>query len=151
VYDNHAVRIQEGVMRAASVSVLVMLSLASPLHAQGPAFSLARAAREEAVRQAAAQPVARAPMSPAFKWTGIGMLIGGGVALATGVLVDNACLEDGDHDVDFCEDLQTAWIASGAAIAAGGAVVLLVGNGRRASSAPAISVSARRVALQVRF
>jgi hypothetical protein len=131
--------------------MLAVLILPSPLHAQSSSFSLSRAAREEAVRQAAAQPSSRPPMSPAFKWTGIGMLIGGGVALATGVLVDNACLEDGEHDADFCNDLQTAWVGTGAAVAAGGAVVLLMGNGRRASSAPAVSVSARRVAFRLRF
>ena len=137
-------------MRAAIASVLGVLLAAGPVSAQQPTFSLARAAREEAVKQAGSPQGGRAPMSPALKWTGIGMLIGGGSLLASGVLVDNACIEEGEYSLDFCDDLQTAWIATGGAIAAGGAVVLFVGNSKR-QSLPSVNIGARRVTWRIRF
>jgi hypothetical protein len=137
-------------MRTVVASVLGIVLAAGPVFAQQPSFSLARAAREEAVKQAGQVSSARAPMSPAMKWTGIGMLIGGASLLASGVLVDNACIEEGEYSLDFCQDIQTAWIATGGAIAAGGAAVLLVGNSKR-QSVPSINLGARRVSWRIRF
>jgi hypothetical protein len=123
---------------------------AVPLQAGQPGFSLARAVREEAAKQAQSAQAARPGMSPAFKWTGIGLLIGGGLTLATGVLVDNACLENGDYDAPFCDDLQTAWIATGGAIAGAGVAMLVIGNAKR-GPAPAVTLGARRVSWRLRF
>ena len=137
-------------MRTITACLLGVLLVPGPLLAQQPKFSLARAAREEAVKQAQESPRGRAPMSSAYMWTGIGLMIGGAAMMAGGVLVDNACVDEGDHSPSYCDDLQTAWFAgSGAVLAAGGAV-LIVGNSRR-SSAPSLSFGPKRVQLKVRF
>jgi hypothetical protein len=139
-------------MRILISAVVSVIVAAGPLYAQEPRVSLRRAAQEAVAREAQqpARAPSRAPMSPAVKWTGIGMLIGGGALLLTGVLVDDACIDEGDHDEDFCEDLQTAWIATGAAVAGAGGVVLLVGaRGRDAT--PSSTFGGRRLLWRVRF
>jgi len=139
-------------MRTLLVTLLTAVVAGGPAYAQSAKLSLREAARLEVARQAQAAPAA-APspgMSPALKWTGIGLLIGGGVTLATGVLVDDACLENTDYTPNYCNDAQTAWVASGAAIAGTGAVLLLIGQHKRSSS-PSIIVGPRRVAWRLRF
>ena len=139
-------------MRTLLVTLLAVVVAAGPVCAQSSKLSLREAARLEVARQAQAAPAA-APsggMSPALKWTGIGLLIGGGVTLATGVLVDDACLENTGYSANYCNDAQTAWVVSGAAMAGTGAVLLLIGQHKRSSS-PSIMVGPRRVAWRLRF
>lgn len=138
-------------MRRPTIWVLLFTLFVAPAQAGPAGFSLVRAAREEALRQAAAQPPPATGMSPAMKWTGIGLLIGGGFGLATGVLADDACLDNGEYDEDFCDDLQTAWIAAGAAAAGTGAVLLMIGSRRQRQSAPSLTLGAKRVSWRIRF
>jgi hypothetical protein len=133
------------------VVLLILLCGVAPARAEGVRVLLLEAARAEAMRQAPVQAAGSAqPMSPALKWTGIGLLIGGGVTLATGVLVDDACIDDGEHSASFCNDLQTAWVASGGVLAGAGAALLLIGNARRSSS-PSVLVGPKRVVWRLRF
>ena len=76
--------------------------------------------------------------------------MGGGVMLATGVLVDNACVEDGNHSREFCDDLQTAWFTAGGVVAGAGGAVLLIGTTRQ-DSLPSAGFGGRRVAWRIRF
>ena len=135
-------------MRVTVISALVALIAAAPAFGQSKPVSIREAATAALARQSQTPAPARPGMSPALKWTGIGLLIGGGVTLATGVLVDDACIDEGEHGPDFCNDLQTAWIASGGVMAGTGAALLLIG---RARSAPSIVVTPRRVAWRFRF
>jgi len=143
-------------MRFAFASLLATMVFAGPAYAQAqaptPPSSLREAVRVAAARQAQAAPApARSEMSPALKWTGIGLLIGGGVTMLTGALVDDACLENEDffnYSVGYCNDVQTVWIASGGAMAGTGAALLLIGH---AKSSPSIVVGPRRVAWKLRF
>jgi hypothetical protein len=137
-------------MRIVIASLLAFVLAAAPLYAQQPGFSISRAAQAEAAKQGQASARARVPMSPAYKWTGIGLLLGGGLTLATAVLVDDACIENGEYSQDFCDDFQTAWIAGGATIAGAGAAMLLIGNAKR-GPAPSLTIGARRVAWRFRF
>lgn len=143
---------QGATMRTSVVTLLATMLAVGPLHAQQqPEFSLLRAARAEAVRQTPpATAATRPPMSQPVKWTGIGLVIGGGALLLSGILVDNACIDNGEHGLDFCQDLQTAWFATGAAVAGAGGVVLLVGRPSHASGPAPASVS-KGVGWRIRF
>lgn len=135
-------------MRAIVAAVVLSLLAAGPASAQSKPVSIREAATAALARQSQASTPSRPGMSPALKWTGIGLLIGGGVTLATGVLVDDACIDEGDHGPEFCNDLQTAWVASGGVLAGTGAALLLIGHAR---SSPSIVVTPRRVAWRFRF
>lgn len=141
-------------MRTVLVTLLGSALAVGPLQAQQPGFSILEAARAEAARQAQAPTPApaapRAQMSAASKWTGIGLLIGGGALLLSGIVVDNACLENAEHDANYCQDAQTAWFATGGAVAGAGGVVLLLGSSKK-SSAPSIGFGGRGAALRIRF
>jgi len=137
-------------MRTVLVTVLGITLAAGPLQAQQPAFSLARAAQAEAAKQAPSSTSTRTRMSPAYKWTGLGLLMGGGLLLASGVLVDNACIEDGGHSGEFCRDLQTAWFTTGGIVAGAGGAVLLIGTTKQ-DSLPSAGFGGRRVAWRIRF
>ena len=137
-------------MRTALVILLGITLASGPLQAQQPAFSLARAARDAASKQVPSSTSTRTRMSPAYKWTGLGLLMGGGMLLASGILVDNACIEDGGHSPEFCQDLQTAWFTTGAVVAGAGGAVLLFGRTKQ-DSLPSTGFSGRRVAWRIRF
>ena len=137
-------------MRTVIVTLLATTLVSTPLYAQQPSFSILGAARAEAMRQVSAQSPPKASMSPAMKWTGIGLIIGGGAMLLSAVLVDNACIDNGEHDLNVCQDAQTMWIATGAAAAGAGGVVLLVGGSSK-PPAPSAGFGARGVAWRIRF
>jgi len=137
-------------MRTVLVILLGVMLTAGPLQAQQPAFSLARAAQAEAAKQPPSSTPTRTRMSPAYKWTGLGLLMGGGMLLASGILVDNACIEDGGHSREFCQDLQTAWFTTGGVVAGAGGAVLLIGTTKQ-DPLPSAGFSARRVAWRIRF
>jgi hypothetical protein len=137
-------------MRTALVILLGITLVSGPLQAQQPAFSLARAAQDAASKQAPSSTPTRTRMSPAYKWTGLGLLMGGGMLLASGILVDNACIEDGGHSPEFCKDLQTAWFTTGAVVAGAGGAVLLIAPTKQ-DSLPSTGFNGRRVAWRIRF
>ena len=137
-------------MRTVIVTFLVTALASVPLGAQQPSFSILRAATAEAARQVSAPAPARPSMSPAMKWTGIGLIIGGGAMLLSGVLVDNACIDNGEHDLNFCQDVQTMWFATGAAAAGAGGVVLLLGNASK-PAAPSTGFATRGLSWRIRF
>ena len=139
-------------MRIPIVTLLATVIASGPAYAQSQAHSLREAAHIAAARQAQAAPGASSgnAMSPALKWTSIGLLIGGGVTLATSSLVDDACVENTTYSTSYCNDAQTAWIVSGAALAGTGAVLLLIGQHKRHAS-PDLVISPRRVAWRLHF
>ena len=70
-------------------------------------------------------------MPPAYKWTGIGLLAGGGLTISQGLRLNEESCYQTSHDRDFCSALKAAWIGGGVALAAVGAILLVVGNNKR--------------------
>jgi hypothetical protein len=140
-----------GMSRTILVTLLGVVLAAGPLHGEEPAFSLLRAARAEAARQT--PPAAtRKKMPTGLKWTGIGLVAGGGVVLTAGLLADDApCPDWTGHEVScFVHYRKWGSVAIGAAAAGTGGLLLFIG-GARTRSMPSVDVQGRRVAWHVRF
>jgi hypothetical protein len=137
--------------RSIIVTLLGVVLAAGPLHGEELAFSLLRAARAEAARQT--PPAATRKMPTGLKWTGIGLVAGGGVVLTAGLLADDApCPEDRrGHEVScFVHYRKWGSVVTGAAAAGTGGLLLFIG-GAKARSMPSVDVQGRRVAWHIRF
>jgi hypothetical protein len=118
----------------------------------GPQSTGPIAARAMAIA-AAAPAQAQTRMAPRYKWTAIGLLIGGAGTILSGIFgAEDYCVEnDLDDDID-CDAFQVGWISSGVAIAGAGAIVAAIGVNKREPVSPsALIVSRRSVAWRVRF
>jgi hypothetical protein len=143
-------------MRTVLAIALVISPSAVPAFAQSPgsgstqvhvnfAQSIERATRVETARaaQAASQPAqddAYRPggMSPAYFWTGVGLMAAGGSTLVTGALIGST--DSGvcaDLDVD-CSALSKGMIAVGAGMIAAGGIVYVIGKNKARQSSPQI-------------
>jgi hypothetical protein len=89
-------------------------------------------------------------MPTGLKWTGIGLLIGGGVTILLGAAVkhDDSC--GVSIASDDCEAIGTGFYVFGAALAGTGAVLLGVANAKR-EHLPSISIGRGRVAIRQRI
>jgi hypothetical protein len=121
------------------------------------AQSIERATRVEAARavHAASQPAqddAYRPggMSPAYFWTGVGLMAAGGSTLVTGALIGST--DSGvcaDLDVD-CSTLSKGMIAIGAGMIAAGGVVYVIGKNKARQSSPQIVAGPSLVLVRTR-
>lgn len=112
-----------------------------------------REAAHVAAVEAAQAPVAgqRGPMPTGLKWTGIGLLIGGGLAILAGAALkgdDDACGYTAAPDE--CDAIGTGFYVAGAAMAGTGGVLLGVANAKR-ERLPSITFRRGRVAVQQRI
>jgi hypothetical protein len=103
-----------------------------------------------AATAAAQQPEHRGPMPAGLKWTGIGLLIGGGVTVLLGAAVKNDDSCGYSISSSDCDALGTGFYVFGAALAGTGAALLGVANAKR-EHLPSISVQRGRVSIRQRF
>jgi hypothetical protein len=115
------------------------------------AGDLREAAHAAAAQAAAAQGSAeRGAMPPGLKWSGIGLLIGGGAAVLVGATIKNEDPCDYTAVNDDCDAIGNGFYIFGAALAGTGAVLLGVANAKR-ERLPTISVQRGRVMVRQRF
>jgi hypothetical protein len=124
---------------------------AAPSAAAAPR-SLADAAEEQAQRLAPAA-TGRTGIPPAYKWTGIGLLIWGGLTTVSGFVgAEEFCYDNYSSFEEDCAAFKAGWIGAGVAITAAGAIVLGVGSAKRQPRpANALLIGANRVQWRVRF
>ena len=121
------------------------------------ASSLLASAHVETMKlvEAQAQQDAYRPagMSPAYFWTGIGLMAAGGLNMLAAVAlnesdeVDDVC---DDLDLD-CSDISTAMFIVGAGMVGAGGYVYYLGRRKANSSSPQIVATPRRVTIQQRI
>jgi len=99
----------------------------------------------DAVMRDQAQRDTRMRMPPGFLWTGVGLLIGGAATIVTGLVSAEETCYDYYYDDYDCESFKASWIGTGVAIAAAGAIVLVVGTHNREPVAMAIGPNSFRV------
>jgi hypothetical protein len=109
-----------------------------------------REAAHVAAAQASQAPAQRGPMPPGLKWSGIGLLIGGGVTVPLGAAVKNDDSCGVTVASDDCEAIGTGFYIFGAALAGTGAALLGVANAKR-EHLPSISVQRGRFAIRQRI
>jgi hypothetical protein len=114
-------------MRRFSIAALVVSLSAGPAFAQSPSPGPIRRSVEAVRFQDQADD--ESGITPAFKWTGIGLLIGGGSSMLTAATIDDESCDDFDDDVD-CDDVRTGLVIFGAVTAATGAALLFIGKAR---------------------
>jgi hypothetical protein len=110
-------------------------------------------ATERPVAPAAASSTTRTRIPPGYKWTGIALLIWGGLTTATGfVAAEDVCYDSFSSFEEDCQAFKAGWIGAGVAITAAGAIVLGVGNGRREPvPTNSLLLGVNRIAWRVRF
>jgi hypothetical protein len=112
---------------------------------EAPAGPIADAAGRAA--QTDSRAPERAGMPGGLKWTGIGLLIGGGATIGIG-----AAIQDDDcYDYDYsCEELRQGFYVFGAILAGTGATLLAIGAARSGAPRTSIRMTRGRVVLQHR-
>ena len=152
-------------MRRLLVLALVFSLSGSPALAQSLQTAPPKAApsmldlgRAEVAKLAAAQAGAYRPggMSPAYFWTSIGLMAGGGLYLLTGAaLKDESSLCDeveDDLDLDLDCGIGTGVMVVGAGMLGAGALVYFLGrNKARAAGNPQIVFTPKGFAVRSRF
>ena len=117
------------------------------------------AAQAPPVRQRSATPIAaaaaraatqaattRTEMSPALKWTGFGLIVGGGSLIALAALIDedHCFVDDDEFDddglIDDCETAKKATYLTGGIMAGVGVGLLIMANASRRPVSPTITM-----------
>ena len=135
--------------RPIAVVLIVLVSLA-PVHAQSLRESIRHAAEEAAAQQTPQTPTSS--MSPAYKWTGIGLLGGGGLLMVTAAILgrDDCTTSSGPgftQTVCLKTDTTFGWVLGGIVAGAGGAV-LAIGSAKGRGSAPSISLGVHDIVIR---
>jgi hypothetical protein len=135
-------------IRRCTAALLIVL-VSAPALAQDLRSTIRRAA----VMAAQAPDPTRTGMHPGLLWTGVALLGAGGLSLGLGAAEDpdnQTCVSGSDID-ETCVSNRTVLLASGAALAATGAVLLLIGRGKARNNAPSISFGPGRFVVQQRI
>jgi hypothetical protein len=130
--------------------VTVLVVLLTLLSANAAFAGDLRAAAHAAALQPDPTASRRGAMPPGLKWSGIGLLIGGGVTVLLGAAVKNDDSCGVSIASDDCEAIGTGFYVLGAALAGTGAVLLGLANAKR-EHLPTISVQRGRFAIRQRF
>jgi hypothetical protein len=111
-----------------------------------PARPIADAAGRAA--QTMPGPAERKGMPAGLKWSGIGLLIGGGATVGIG-----AAIQDGDcYDFDYsCDELRQGFYVFGAILAGTGATLLAIGAAKGGGPRTSIRMTRGRILLQHRI
>jgi hypothetical protein len=90
---------------------------------------------------------------PGYKWTGIGLLVWGGLTTLSGfVAAEDFCYENVSYFEEDCQAFKAGWIGAGVAITAAGAIVLGIGASKREPVlGNALLIGSNRVQWRVRF
>lgn len=115
-------------MRRSSIAALVISLSVGPAFAQSSSPGPIRRS-VSAVTFQQTPPAEEEGITPAFKWTGIGLLIGGGSSILAATVIDDEDCDDLDGDVT-CDDVRTGLAIFGGAAVAAGATVLFIGKVR---------------------
>ena len=113
---------------------------------------------DAAVRAAVQASETRTEMPPGLKWTGFGLIVGGGSLIALGAVIDDThCFDYGeddflDNDVfdDDCETAQKASYLAGGIMAGVGVGLLIMGHASRRPVSPTVTMRHGRVMIQQR-
>ena len=133
------------------LAALLMVLVATPTVAQDLRGSIRRAAEVAAQAQPPDPP--RTGMHPGLLWTGVALLGAGGLSLGLGAAEDpdnQTCISGTDVE-ETCVSNRTVLLASGAALAGTGAVLLLIGRAKARSNAPSITFGPGRLVVRQRL
>jgi hypothetical protein len=103
-----------------------------------------------AATQAAGEPEHRGAMPPGLKWTGIGLLIAGGVTVLLGAAVKNDDSCGYRVSNDDCNAIGNGFYVFGGALAGTGAALLGVANAKR-EKLPSITIGRNRFGISKRI
>jgi hypothetical protein len=105
------------------------------------------AIRDTAAREAAAltaQPPARGPTRPGLKWTGIGLIIGGGMSIVTTAMGGCRSSER------TCRNVRRAGYGVGAGMAGTGLLLIGMAHAKRVPVGPALVIDGDRAIVSQR-
>jgi hypothetical protein len=111
---------------------------------------------DAAVRAAVQAGETRTEMPPGLKWTGFGLIVGGGSLIALGAVIDDThCFGEDDlvdNDVfdNDCENARTAAYLAGGIMAGVGVGLLIMGHASRRPVSPTITMQHGRMMVQQR-
>ena len=134
-------------------------SLAAAAGAQGPPPSRSETPiADAAVRAAAQMTETRTEMPPGLKWTGFGLIAGGGALIALGAVIDDDdCFDYGDDDFfdddvfdNDCETVRKASYLSGGIMAGVGVGLLIMAQASRRPVSPTVTMQHGRLMIQQR-
>lgn len=133
-----------------------MPSMAAAAGAQGPPPVRSETPfADAAIRTAVQTTGTRTEMPPGLKWTGFGLIIGGGSLIGLGAISD--CVDYGDHggfgnDVfdDDCETARKASYLAGGIMAGVGVGLLIMAHASRRPVSPTVTMQHGRLMIQQR-
>ena len=108
---------------------------------------------DAAARAAVQASETRTEMPPGLKWTGFGLIVGGGSLIALGAVIDDThCFgEDDLVDVDNdCENARKASYLAGGIMAGVGVGLLIMGHASRRPVSPTVTMQHGRMVIQQR-
>jgi hypothetical protein len=142
---------------AALLSGVPSMAAAAGAQAPPPARSATPIA-DAAVRAAVQVTETRTEMPPGLKWTGFGLIAGGGSLIALGALIDDdSCFDYGDDDFfdndafdDDCETARKASYFAGGVMTGVGIGLLIMANASRRPVSPTVTMRHGRLMIQQR-
>jgi len=111
---------------------------------------------DAAVRAAVQASETRTEMPPGLKWTGFGLIVGGGSLIALGAVIDDTHCFGEEHLIDNdvfdndCENARTASYLAGGIMAGVGVGLLIMGHASRRPVSPTVTMQHGRMLIQQR-
>jgi len=111
---------------------------------------------DAAARAAVQASATRTEMPPGLKWTGFGLIVGGGSLIALGAVIDDTHCFGEEHLIDNdvfdndCENARTASYLAGGIMAGVGVGLLIMGHASRRPVSPTVTMQHGRMLIQQR-